>query len=342
MKKVLAIQQKIIPEMIELLKKRYEILKNIYYNQPVGRRSLSQELNLGERIVRTEVEFLKNQGLVEVNPIGMVLTRDGEKILEELKEIIYVLNDYKHLEEKVQKLLKIKRVIIVPGDSEKDKTVLKEMGRACANYVKEIIHEGSIISLTGGTSVAQVVENFPRIVTKDVLVLPARGGIGRDVEIQANTLTANLAKKISANYRLLHVPDNISLETLETIANEPEVKEILEILSKSDLLIFGIGRADEMSKRRGMSPQQINELISKGAVAEAFGYYFNKSGEAIFRTPSIGINFYDVKNIKNVVAIAGGKNKAEAIIATKVNNPNMVLVTDEAAANEIINILHSK
>lgn len=45
--------------MIDLLKKRYEILKTIYYNQPVGRRALSQELNLGERIVRTEVEFLK-------------------------------------------------------------------------------------------------------------------------------------------------------------------------------------------------------------------------------------------------------------------------------------------
>jgi central glycolytic genes regulator len=342
LKKVLSIQQKIIPEMIDLLKKRYEILKTIYYNQPVGRRALSQELNLGERIVRTEVEFLKNQGLVEVNPIGMILTKDGEKILEELKEIIYVLNDYKHLEEKVQKLLKIKRVIIVPGDSEKDRTVLKEMGRVCANYIKELIHEGSIISLTGGTSVAQVVENFPKINTKDVLVLPARGGIGRDVEIQANTLTANLAKKINANYRLLHVPDNISSETLETIANEPEVKEILDVLSKSDLLIFGIGRADEMSKRRGMPPEQINELIDKGAVAEAFGYYFNKNGEAIFRTPSIGINFYDVKNIKNVVAIAGGKNKAEAIIATRVNNPNMALVTDEAAANEIINILHSK
>ncbi|SEG08308.1 central glycolytic genes regulator [Caloramator fervidus] len=342
MKEILLIQQKIIPEMIELLKKRFDILSNIYYNQPIGRRTLSQELNLGERVIRTEVEFLKNQGLIEVTPAGMIITKEGEKILGDLRELIYEINNYKHVEEKLERFLKIKKVIIVSGDSEKDKTVLKEMGRVCANYVKDLIYDGSIISITGGTSVAQVVENFPKLNTKGVLVVPARGGFGRDVETQANTLTANLAKKINANYRLLHVPDNISLETLETIANEPEIKEILDILPKTNILIFGIGRADEMSKRRGMAKEQIDELIKKGAVAEAFGYYFNSEGEVVFRTSSIGINFSDVKNIKNVVAIAGGKNKAEAIIATKINNPNMVLVTDEAAANEMVNMLSNK
>ncbi|KRQ88035.1 Central glycolytic genes regulator [Caloramator mitchellensis] len=342
MKKILAIQQKIIPEMLELLEKRYSILKNIYYNQPVGRRTLSQDLNLGERIIRTEVNFLKHQGLIEINPIGMIVTEDGEYVLEQLKEMIYHISGLSVLEDKIKHILKIKKVIVLPGDSEKDKTVQKEMGRACANYIKNLINDNSIISLTGGTSVAKVIDNFPKINTNNVLVVPARGGIGRDVEIQANTLTANLAKKIGATYRLLHVPDKISSETLESIINEPEIKDILDLLSKSDILLFGIGRADEMSKRRGMPQELIDDLLQKGAVAEAFGYYFNKKGEIIFRTPSIGINFNDVKKIKNIIAIAGGKNKAEAIIATHIDNSEMVLVTDEAAANEIITLMNKK
>ncbi|MGB9810105.1 MAG: sugar-binding transcriptional regulator, partial [Caldanaerobacter sp.] len=41
MKDIIALQQKIVPELIELLEKRYAIMRNIYFNQPIGRRALS-------------------------------------------------------------------------------------------------------------------------------------------------------------------------------------------------------------------------------------------------------------------------------------------------------------
>lgn len=56
----------------------------------------------------------------------------------------------------------------------------------------------------------------------------------------------------------------------------------------------------------------------------------------------MGLKFENVKNIKNVIAVAGGKDKANAIIATKTYNPSTVIVTDEAAAKEILRIKDSK
>ena len=50
---ILKLQQKIVPELVELLEKRYNILRTIYYNQPIGRRILANNLGIGERIVRT-------------------------------------------------------------------------------------------------------------------------------------------------------------------------------------------------------------------------------------------------------------------------------------------------
>lgn len=338
---LLAVQQKIIPEMVELLDKRYHILKKIYYNQPIGRRGLSQELNLGERIVRTEVNFLKEQGLININSIGMVVTEEGENILGSLEELIHSINGLSKIEEKLQRYLNISKVIIVPGDIDEDSTVLKEMGRVAAGYIKNLITNNSIISLTGGSSVAQVIENFPKINKSGVMVVPARGGMGRDVETQANALASKLASKIGGNYKLLHVPDNISYEALETMMNEPDIKETINYISKADILIFGIGRADEMSRRRGMSEDSIQDLLSKGAVAEAFGYYFGKNGEIIYITPTMGVNFSDVASIKNVIAVAGGKNKAHAIIATKTHNSSGVLITDEGASREIIKIVEN-
>lgn len=338
MNNILSLQQRIIPEMIELLKKRYKILKSIYYNQPIGRRALSQELNMGERIVRTEVSFLKEQGLVDINSIGMMITEDGENILEKLEEMIHEISGLSNIEETLQKYLGIYKVKVIPGDIENDNTVLKEMGRIAANYIKSLIEDNYIIAVTGGSSVAQVVDNFPKINKNNLLVIPARGGIGRIVETQASTLASKLALRIGAGYKLLHVPDNLSRDALETMLNEPDIKDTVEKISKSNILIFGIGRADEMAKRRGLSDDEINELLQKGAVAEAFGCYFNKSGDIIYKTPTMTLDFEDVKNIEHIVAIAGGKSKAQAVEAVKTRNPNMVLVTDEGCALELLKL----
>lgn len=336
------LEKKIVPEMLELLEKRYHVLKCIYYNQPIGRRALSQELVIGERIVRTEVNFLKDQGLIDINSTGMMVTKEGESILDSLEKIIHEINGLSSVEENLQKYLGVIKVIVVPGEVDSDKTVLKEMGRIAAGYIKKLIHEDSIVALTGGTSVEQVVENFPRSNKPDALIVPARGGIGREVETQASTLAAKLAQKLGANYKLLHVPDNLSHEALETMMNEPDIRETIEKISKADVLIFGIGRADDMSRRRGLADPQTQALLDKGAVAEAFGYYFNRVGEVVFKTPTMALNFDDVKNIKNIVAISGGANKAEAIIATKTYNPAMILVTDEGAAKEMLKLIMGK
>lgn len=339
MKNLLMLEKKIVPEMLELLEKRYHILKSIYYNAPIGRRALSQELDIGERIIRTEVNFLKDQGLVEINSIGMMVTKEGESILDHLEKIIHEIIGLSSVEENLQKYLGVTKVIVVPGEVEKDHTVLKEMGRIAGAYIKRLIGDHSIIALTGGTSVEQVVDSFPRVSKPEVLVVPARGGIGREVEIQASTLAARLAQKLGGDYNLLHVPDNLSHQAQETMMNEPDIKRTLENITKADMLIFGIGRADDMSKRRGQTSIQTEELVSLGAVAEAFGYYFNKSGEVVFKTPTMALNFDDVKHIKNIVAISGGANKAEAIIATKTYNPSMVLITDEGAAKEMLRLM---
>lgn len=343
MEEILKLQQKIVPELIELLEKRYNILRTIYYNQPVGRRILANNLDLGERIVRTEINFLKSVNLIEVSTPGMTVTPEGEKIIEKLKSFIHEIKGLSDIETVIREKLNVRNVIIVPGDVEEDNTIMKELGKSAANCLKNLINDNSIIALTGGNTIKEVVDNMPRMTNmNNVVVVPARGGMGRNLEIQANNLAANLANKIGANYRLLHVPDNLSKQALNTILNEADVKEVVENINHSDILVYGIGRADEMGRRRGLNFQELDKLEELGAVGEAFGYYFNRHGKIVFSTPTIGVINESIHNIKNLIAIAAGKNKAEAIIAIEINNPNSILITDEGAAKEIINIINQK
>ncbi|MCG4583880.1 sugar-binding domain-containing protein, partial [Anaerosalibacter bizertensis] len=188
---------------------------------------------------------------------------------------------------------------------------------------------------------AQVAEEMPKgKVANDILVLPARGGLGKDVETQANSIAANLAKKLDGNYRLLHVPDNIEQEAINALLKVSEVKEFVDIIKKLDILVFGIGRADVMAERRKVSEETIEELIDRGAVAEAFGHYFDTNGNRVWESITVGLSLVDFKKVNNVIGVAGGEKKAEAIISISSIREDMILVTDEGAARKILKLVN--
>ena len=342
LQEMLELEKKIVPELVSLVEKRYNILKNISHNEPIGRRILSEKLNIGERSVRTETTFLKDQGLIEINSSGMIITHDGKQVLTKLKSFIHALKGLAQVEEKVKNLLKLKKVIIVPGDVEENPLILKDLGRACAAYVKEYLHNNVIVALTGGSTLKEVVDSFPKFDEYcGIEVVPARGGMGKNVETQANTLAASLAKKLNGTYKMLHISESLRLDIVDSLLKEEAVKSVIDTIHKADILIYGIGNAVQMARKREVPQEEIDNLISKGAVGEAFGCYFNKDSEIIAETTAIGIKINDAKEVKTHIAVAGGQNKAESIISTEYNDVNGVLVTDEAAAKHIIKLLES-
>ncbi|WP_460278258.1 sugar-binding transcriptional regulator [Clostridium sp. CTA-5] len=341
LQEILELQKKIVPELVETLEKRYNVLRTIYYNQPIGRRVLASLLNTGERIIRTEVNFLNSQRLIEINTPGMTVTEEGKKIIEQLKDFIHEIKGLSEIEEELRKSLNLKKVIIVPGDLENNPSILKDLGKACANYVKDILVDGSIIALTGGSTLKEVVEEFPKInYLSNIQIVPARGGMGKNVETQANTLAALLAKKLNGSYKMLHISENLSLDVLHTLLKEKEIKSVIDTIHKADVLMYGIGNAVQMAKKRDASDDVIENLIRNGAVGEAFGCYFNKNSEIVSETTTIGIKINEARKIKTHIAVAGGKNKIESIIATEFNDVNGILVTDEETSKKILETLN--
>jgi len=337
---VLDLIKTIAPEAIKILEERYLILRTILYNQPIGRRSLSDILGFKERAVRDQVVFLRNQGLLKIDFMGMYITDEGIKTLESLNPIYNHIKGIPELEVKLKKLLNIRKVSILPGNSKDSGMVLRDMGKITSKIIKNIINNGDIVGITGGSTMAAVAEEFvPDKIKRDVIFIPARGGLGRNVETQANSIAATFAKKLGGTYRLLFVPDGLEKEALEYIIKNEDIKESLNLIDNMDMLIFGIGRADTMAKRRNLPPERVEELISRGAVAEAFGHYFDINGKEIWEYKTVGLSLNKFKKLNNVVAVAGGEEKAEAIIAIATLNENMVLITDEAAARKILKLV---
>jgi central glycolytic genes regulator len=340
MDKLLSLQQKIVPEVIPLLLSRYQILRSIRFLQPVGRRALAEKLQFQERRIRNEVDVLKEHDLVSYSPAGMQVTSDGDDLLWELEEYIREIQGLSILEEQIATLYQVKQVIIVPGDSDQDQSVKKDLARVTAQYLLQNLTNGAILAVSGGTTLAEVASVLltPQF-KRNITVVPARGGLGEEVEIQANTVAASIAKGLGANYRLLHAPDDLRAKTMQTIAGEPKIKEVLDLLRQADMVLHGIGSAEEITRRRGMTDEKIEEILNKGAVGEAFGYYFARNGTVVHSTSSVGLQLNELEFIDEVVAVAGGKSKAMAVKAVLSNAPRDVLIIDEGAARVLVDEL---
>jgi central glycolytic genes regulator len=336
---IIQLHKKIAPKLIEAVETRYNILRHIYYVQPIGRRALAGQLAMGERFVRAETEFFKAQGLLDITPAGMTVTPEGEALLTSLIDYIHKLRGLSGLEQQLADKLELRQAVIIPGNCDCDGTVKKELGQATARLLEQYIADGTTLAVTGGTTTAEVATAL-HTVKNDVLVLPARGGLGEEVEYQANTIAAAMAKKLGGSYRLLYLPDLLSPETINTIASQdPGVREVLTRLKHTDVLVFSIGRADTLARVRGLSEAKITELTSNGATGEALGYYFNLQGKVVYMNHSVGLHMEDVTNIKTVIAVAGGHSKAAAIVSVLRHNRHQMLITDEAAAKKMLTLL---
>ena len=91
-----------------------------------------------------------------------------------------------------------------------------------------------------------------------------------------------------------------------------------------------------MGKRRKASDHVLAKLEKGNAVSEAFGYYFDEDGQVVYKARTVGIQLEDLEKADYVVAVAGGKSKAKAIYSYFKQGKSNVLITDEAAAKELL------
>jgi central glycolytic genes regulator len=338
---IISLQRRIAPELTDVIVLRYYILRSVGQCQPVGRRVLATSLGRTEREIRREERQLRRAGLISVSAHGIRLTSDGEDILRDLSQYVSQLSGATSLEARLVEVFGLSRAIVVPGDSDADASAKKDMARAGARLLAEVLREGDVVAVTGGTTMAEMAAAAPASgpgVARNITVVPARGGLGEDVEKQADTVAASLAKQLGGSYRLLNLPDDLRHELLAGIVAEPRIRQLLHTITRARVVVHGVGTALEMARRRNFSEAEIERVLSLGAVGEAFGYYFNSGGEVVYTTSSLGLRLTELATVETVISIAGGASKGEALAAVLRNGFSHIVVTDEGAARRALHL----
>ena len=333
-----ALMQRLAPDLAQEIERRALVLERIGALQPVGRRQLAARLNLPEREVRTVAMLLKEHGLVSLDAAGMSLTAEANAILPMARLFSRDLRGLTKLEMLLSETLGVEKVCVVPGNADSDEHVLSEVGRSAAIRLRSFLQSGYTLAVTGGTTMREVAASIPHSASMNVMVVPARGGIGRSLDTQANTVASEIAGRLGGHHRLIHLPDHMDEQALAEMRRLSEIDETLTLLERADVILHGIGRADEIAQMRQLPGEVEMEVMRRGAVAEAYGCYFNKNGKLVYAASIVAQHLGTLKPRCALIAAAAGAKKAQAITAVMKNRTYAMLITDEGAARAILGL----
>ena len=335
----LSLFSRLSPERLQAVGRMAQVLCEVADAQPIGRRSIASRLSLNEREVRSIAEELKMQGLLEADISGMKLSPAAADLVDACRKLTQSLFSLRSLEDRLCRLLQARSVTVVTGSADSDARVLQDVGRAAARKLRESLRRNSILAVGGGSAMAETARGLHPAALDQLMVVPLRGGIGPLMEDQANVIAGEIATRLGGRYRLLHLPDNPGPEAMKELLKQEEVRRTVELLRQADVVIHGIGRADEMAEKRSLPESVQANLRRDGAVGEAFGAFFDKDGRTVYRVETFGADVPQAFGACRVIAVAAGARKARAIIACLRREKAADLICDESAANAMLALL---
>lgn len=325
------------PDAMSALERRYNTLRSLSYIQPAGRCQLAEYTDMTEREARSETDQLKKQGLIQSDSCGMRLTSEGMRVLLELYEAISAISDKRDMELALASILNIKAVSIVSGDADQKNMVYRDMGARAAKCFQRYAADISSAAVTGHKTV-EYMTNSRFISGRHVglSIYPIRTAQLNSEDDNANNNCARLARKMGANYRLLHLGEGLTINEIEKRYQSAGVKEAVAGAMGAEVIVSGVNSFNSSPVFNAMSVRARESLLQEDACCELLGNFLKKDGKQINNPPIYSTAVEELGEARIFMLIAGGASSYDAISALACRLGNMHLITDETTAGALI------
>ncbi|MEE8341202.1 MAG: sugar-binding transcriptional regulator [Candidatus Neomarinimicrobiota bacterium] len=297
----------------------------LYYEHQLSQLEISKKLGVSRPTVSRLLQQARNTGIVKIE-----ITDPSEVGTQ--------------LESALAKKFKLKKVVVVPNDTDDTKIIKKRLGKAAVLLVDQLISDGSILGISWGTTMQEVARQVRNRRVKDMVVVQLNGGISR---AELDTHASEIAKTIGDRYKaipyLMPLPaivDNSNLK--KVILSDKNISHTLELGRKADISLFTIGSFGFDSilvKANYFEPDDVNDLLESGAVGDICSRIIKADGKICSKelnNRTIGIELKELKKKQFSIAVAGGKDKLLAIQAGLNGKWFNSLITDEWIATELL------
>ena len=199
-----------------------------------------------------------------------------------------------------------------------------------------------------------MVERLADCAADDTVFVSMLGGLTRSLAANPYDVIHRLAQKTGADAYLMPVPLFAdSPEDKSVLLKQSMLTEAFERMQTATLAVLGIGDltnsritettgATEAAETTG--GVHLKTLADRGAVAEVLGQFLDAEGAPVttpFDGRTMAMSLADLRG-REVVAIAGGEKKVNAIRAVLRSGLLTGLIIDEATARGLVGALDGK
>ncbi|PKH23774.1 DNA-binding transcriptional regulator [Enterobacterales bacterium CwR94] len=299
----------------------------LYYSENMKQSDIAKSLHLSQSFVSRVLTRCLKEGLVKIS-------------------VVQPANIFPALEKQLEKQFGIQQAVVVDVPEDANATQIKQaIGSAAAHYMETRIRVDDLVGISSWSSTirAMVDELHPQSV-KAQGVIQLLGGVGANGNVQATILTQTLAAHLNAPAWLLPSQSiERSVDERERLTSNTDVADVVSKFDEVNVAIVGIGELEPSQLLRNSGnyydEEMLKILAERGAVGDICLHYYDAEGKPVLTAeedPVIGMELEQVKKCSQVVALAGGAAKANAILGALKGGYINVLIVDYPTAKRLV------
>jgi len=257
--------------------------------------------------------------------------------------INYQNDAFERLQGEVRRKFNVPNVIIVKTLTNK-KDTLREVGKAAAKELSMYLHDNMTLGISWGNHVRMTSSYLKKHAYTNMQVVELFGAISYDLN-QTDMLSIGRSISSKLNGKLYPLPSPIYIQdpiARKAIIETPLIRNTLTRIEECDLILTGIGTVDSESLQTlwdsYIALDMKDQIISNGGVGFILAHFFDRNGEFLdidVNDSVIGIRTETIIK-KKIFAIASGKLKAKAILATLKGGLVQTIVSDEETLRSVL------
>lgn len=298
-----------------------------YYSLHMTQDEIGKRLNMTRQKVNQIINSLGDQGIVSIHIHGY---EDENAEYESILEERFGLN----------------RVIVAP-DYDDPKLAIHKVANVAAQYLDQTIQQGDIIGVSWGRTLSAVIKDMQYQKKNDCRVVQLVGAQNMDqFLLKSDEIVREMANKLDCPSYILYAPVVVAHEeTKEMLLKEKTIQKSFELMRRCNVGLFGIGELTEdsiMCRIGYISTEDIHRLRSEGFCADLGMNPLRGDGsynDCYLEKRLLNASMDCIREIENVIAVACGVEKAEAILAVLKSGCINTLILDVTTAKKIISML---
>ena len=224
-------------------------------------------------------------------------------------------------------------VVPTPLDSS---AINQSIAQSAAHYVSDHLREDGYLNIGYGDTVSRMLGVLAKNREESLNVVSLTGGVSYYLPTVGTT---------AYSMHLFLTPSPLvvsSRQVRDALLDEKSLQDVSTMTEYADMSVVGIGAAVEGATvlRNGiLNEGELTVLKMQGAVGDVLNHFMDKDGNLIqteIENRVISTDLDKLRQLKNVVGVAGGKDKVTAIKAVLNGGYLNVLITDSDTAAELL------